>query len=138
MRKTLTALLTGAALGAMVPMLVTTSTAQDNSARTTYEYLDLFGEIFERVRSNYVEEVDEKELIEAAIEGMLASLDPHSSYLPPQNFTEMREQTRGEFGGLGIEVTMENGFVKTRPPPPRPGSRRATSSPTSTARACWA
>ena len=116
MRKTLTALLTGAALGAMVPMLVTTSTAQDNSARTTYEYLDLFGEIFERVRSNYVEEVDEKELIEAAIEGMLASLDPHSSYLPPQNFTEMREQTRGEFGGLGIEVTMENGFVKVVAP----------------------
>ena len=116
MRKTLTALMTGAALGAMVPMLVATSTAQDNSARSTYEYLDLFGEIFERVRGQYVEEVDEQKLIEAAIDGMLASLDPHSSYLPPENFQDMREQTKGEFGGLGIEVTMENGFVKVVAP----------------------
>ena len=116
MRKTLTALLTGAALGAMVPAMVTTTTAQDNSARNTYEYLDLFGEIFERVRTSYVEEIDEQELIEAAIHGMLASLDPHSSYLPPQNYEDMREQTRGEFGGLGIEVTLENGFVKVVAP----------------------
>lgn len=116
MRKTITALLTGAAIGAMVPMLVTTSTAQDNSARNTYEYLDLFGEIFERVRTSYVEDVDEQKLIEAAINGMLTSLDPHSSYLPPSNFEDMREQTRGEFGGLGIEVTMENGFVKVVAP----------------------
>ncbi|MEM7057028.1 MAG: S41 family peptidase [Pseudomonadota bacterium] len=116
MRKTITALLTGAAIGAMVPMLVTTSTAQDNSARNTYEYLDLFGEIFERVRTSYVEDVDEQKLIEAAIDGMLTSLDPHSSYLPPSNFEDMREQTRGEFGGLGIEVTMENGFVKVVAP----------------------
>lgn len=116
MRKTLTALLAGAALGAMLPMLVSTSTAQDNKARTTYEYLDLFGEIFERVRGGYVEDVDEKKLIEAAINGMLSSLDPHSAYLPPQNFKDMREQTKGEFGGLGIEVTMENGFVKVVAP----------------------
>lgn len=116
MRKTITALLTGVAIGAMVPMLSTQSTAQDNNARNTYEYLDLFGEIFERVRTSYVEEVDEQKLIEAAIDGMLASLDPHSGYLPPQNFQDMREQTRGEFGGLGIEVTMENGFVKVVAP----------------------
>ncbi|MEM7422993.1 MAG: S41 family peptidase [Pseudomonadota bacterium] len=116
MRKTMIALMTGVAIGAMVPLMVTTSTAQDNSARTTYEYLDLFGEIFERVRSSYVEEVDEQKLIEAAIDGMLTSLDPHSAYLPPQNFEDMREQTRGEFGGLGIEVTMENGFVKVVAP----------------------
>ena len=116
MRKTLMAMMTGVAIGAMVPMMVTTSTAQDNSAKNTYEYLDLFGDIFERVRSSYVEEVDEQELIEAAIDGMLASLDPHSAYLPPQNFQDMREQTRGEFGGLGIEVTMENGFVKVVAP----------------------
>ena len=116
MRKTVTAMMTGVALGAMIPMLVSTSTAQDNKARTTYEYLDLFGEIFERVRGSYVEEVDEQKLIEAAINGMLSSLDPHSSYLPPQNFQDMREQTKGEFGGLGIEVTMENGFVKVVAP----------------------
>ena len=116
MRKTIMAMMAGVALGAMVPMMVTTVTAQDNSAKKTYEYLDLFGDIFERVRSSYVEEVDEQELIEAAIEGMLSSLDPHSSYLPPQNFEDMREQTKGEFGGLGIEVTMENGFVKVVAP----------------------
>jgi len=115
MRKTLTAMLAGVAFGAMVPMLVTTSTAQDNS-RNTYEYLDLFGDIFERVRSSYVEEVDEQELIEAAIDGMLASLDPHSAYLPPRNFKDMQQQTRGEFGGLGIEVTMEDGYVKVVAP----------------------
>lgn len=116
MRKTVLALLAGTVIGASVPMLVSNSIAQDNSARNTYEYLDLFGEIFERVRGSYVEEVDEQKLIEAAIEGMLASLDPHSSYLPPKNFADMREQTKGEFGGLGIEVTMENGFVKVVAP----------------------
>ena len=97
-------------------MLVSSVTAQDNSARNTYEYLDLFGDIFERVRASYVEEVDEQELIEAAIDGMLSSLDPHSAYLAPDNFQDMREQTKGEFGGLGIEVTMENGFVKVVAP----------------------
>ena len=112
MRKTVMALLAGVALGTAVPQFVATTAAQENSTRNTYEYLDLFGEIFERVRSGYVEDVDEQKLIEAAINGMLASLDPHSAYLPPENFAEMREQTKGEFGGLGIEVTMENGFVK--------------------------
>ena len=85
-------------------------------ARSTYEYLDLFGNIFERVRAEYVEQVDDRELIESAINGMLTSLDPHSSYLPPDDYSDMREQTRGEFGGLGIEVTQEDGFVKVVSP----------------------
>jgi len=88
------------------------------AAKTTnvYEQLDLFGDIFERIRSQYVEEVDEGELIEAAINGMLTSLDPHSSYLAPNDAEDMRVQTRGEFGGLGIEVTQEDGFVKVVSP----------------------
>ncbi|MGR3717387.1 MAG: S41 family peptidase, partial [Thermohalobaculum sp.] len=116
MRKTVMALLAGVALGVMAPQIVATTTAQENTPRNTYEYLDLFGDIFERVRVAYVEEVDEQKLIEAAIDGMLSSLDPHSAYLPPKNFQDMREQTKGEFGGLGIEVTMENGFVKVVAP----------------------
>ncbi|HUF57783.1 MAG TPA: S41 family peptidase [Thermohalobaculum sp.] len=117
MRKTIIALMAGVALGVGVPQLVATTSAQENAdAKTTYEYLDLFGDIFERVRGAYVEDVDDQKLIEAAIEGMLTSLDPHSSYLPPEGFEDMREQTRGEFGGLGIEVTMENGFVKVVAP----------------------
>ena len=84
--------------------------------KSTYEQLDLFGDIFERIRSAYVEEVDEQDLIRSAINGMLTSLDPHSSYLPPEDFDSMQVQTRGEFGGLGIEVTQENGFVKVVSP----------------------
>ncbi|MCT4608427.1 MAG: S41 family peptidase [Pelagimonas sp.] len=83
---------------------------------TVYEQLDLFGDIFERVRAQYVEEVEPGDLIEAAINGMLTSLDPHSSYLPPDDAADMRVQTRGEFGGLGIEVTQEEGFVKVVSP----------------------
>ena len=83
---------------------------------TVYQQLDLFGDIFERIRAQYVEEVDEEKLIEAAINGMLTSLDPHSSYLSPKDAAKMREQTRGEFGGLGIEVTQEEGFVKVVSP----------------------
>ena len=91
--------------------------AQENARNATiYEQLDLFGDIFERIRAQYVEEVDESELIEAAIDGMLTSLDPHSSYLSVEDFDDMREQTRGEFGGLGIEVTQEEGFVKVVSP----------------------
>jgi carboxyl-terminal processing protease len=78
--------------------------------------LDLFGDIFERIRGQYVEEVEPKDLIEAAINGMLTSLDPHSSFLPPDDFDDMQVQTRGEFGGLGIEVTQEDGFVKVVSP----------------------
>ncbi|MAJ24048.1 MAG: peptidase S41 [Rickettsiales bacterium] len=81
-----------------------------------YKQLNLFGEVYERVRSEYVEKVTDKELIEAAIDGMLQSLDPHSSYLNADNFNEMKIQTKGEFGGLGIEVTMENGLVKVVSP----------------------
>ena len=83
---------------------------------SVYEQLDLFGDIFERIRAQYVEEVDPGELIEAAIDGMLTSLDPHSSYLSPDDAAQMRVQTRGEFGGLGIEVTQEEGFVKVVSP----------------------
>jgi len=90
--------------------------AQESNNTTVYEQLDLFGDIFERIRAQYVEEVDEKELIEAAIGGMLQSLDPHSSYLSPDDASKMRVQTRGEFGGLGIEVTQEDGFVKVVSP----------------------
>ena len=81
-----------------------------------YKQLNLFGEVYERVRSEYVEKVSDKELVEAAINGMLQSLDPHSSYLNADSFSEMKIQTKGEFGGLGIEVTMENGLVKVVSP----------------------
>ena len=90
--------------------------AQDASDSSVYEQLDLFGDVFERIRSQYVEEVDPKKLIEAAIDGMLTSLDPHSSYHPPEEAEDLRVQTRGEFGGLGIEVTQEEGYVKVVTP----------------------
>ncbi|MFD1511556.1 S41 family peptidase [Lacimonas salitolerans] len=112
-----------AALGGILAGVVATTQvagpllAQESGSRATvYEQLDLFGDIFERIRAQYVEEVDEKELIEAAINGMLTSLDPHSSYLSPDDAANMRLQTRGEFGGLGIEVTQEEGFVKVVSP----------------------
>ena len=89
---------------------------EQEQQRSVYEQLDLFGDVFERIRSNYVEAVDESALIEAAINGMLTSLDPHSSYLPPRDFDSMQVQTRGEFGGLGIEVTQEDGFVRVITP----------------------
>ena len=82
----------------------------------TYRQLNLFGDVFERVRADYVEDVNDKELIESAIKGMLSSLDPHSSYLNAETYRRMEETTRGEFGGLGIEVSMENGFVKVISP----------------------
>jgi carboxyl-terminal processing protease len=92
-----------------------TASTQDQGAET-YKQVKLFGDVFERVRADYVEEVSDQELIESAIRGMLASLDPHSSYLDPKSFQDMRVQTKGEFGGLGIEVTMENGLVKVVSP----------------------
>ncbi len=82
----------------------------------TYRQLNLFGDVFERVRADYVEPTDDAKLVESAINGMLTSLDPHSSYMNPKNFRDMQVQTRGEFGGLGIEVTMENGVVKVVTP----------------------
>ncbi len=111
-----------AAGGILAGMLATTQIAgpliaqEANNNRSVYQQLDLFGDIFERVRAAYVEEVDPADLIEAAINGMLSSLDPHSGFLPPRAFDDMRVQTRGEFGGLGIEVTMEDGFVKVVSP----------------------
>ena len=89
--------------------------AQDDRS-DTYRQLKLFGDVFERVRADYVEEVTDEQLIEAAIRGMLTDLDPHSSYLSAESFKDMQVQTKGEFGGLGIEVTMENGLVKVVSP----------------------
>ena len=108
--------------GVLAGILATTQIAgpllaQEAGSKTNvYEQLDLFGDIFERIRAQYVTEVDEADLIEAAINGMLTSLDPHSSYLSPEDATAMRVQTRGEFGGLGIEVTQEEGYVKVVSP----------------------
>lgn len=93
--------------------LIAQETAQESSI---YEQLDLFGDIFERIRAQYVEEVPTDELVTAAINGMLTSLDPHSSYLSAKDFDDMQVQTRGEFGGLGIEVTQEEGFIKVIAP----------------------
>lgn len=89
---------------------------EEPSTQSTYELLNLFGDVFERVRRDYVEPVEDQKLIESAINGMLTSLDPHSSYLNEKSFKEMQVQTKGEFGGLGIEVTMENGLVKVVSP----------------------
>ncbi len=117
MKRAIIAGLGGALFGLLAATELTTPlSAQESSSRSAYEKLDLFGDIFERVRTQYVEPVDEGKLIDAAINGMLTSLDPHSSYLPPDNFEDMRVQTKGEFGGLGIEVTMENGVVKVVAP----------------------
>jgi carboxyl-terminal processing protease len=118
MKKMFLAVTVGCCLGAISafqiagPVIAQTSEEKAN----IYEQLDLFGDIFERIRAQYVEEVDEADLIEAAINGMLTSLDPHSSYLSPDDAKEMRFQTRGEFGGLGIEVTQQDGFVKVVSP----------------------
>ena len=118
MNKYLLAGIVGCALGALVSIkLAGPVLAQDaETKKTIYEQLDLFGDIFERIRSEYVEEVNSKDLIEAAIDGMLTSLDPHSSYLSADDAAKMRVQTRGEFGGLGIEVTQQEGFVKVVSP----------------------
>ena len=115
-------LMIAAASGTILGLVATTQIAgpliaqeADNSA-SVYEQLDLFGDIFERIRSGYVEQVNDKDLIEAAINGMLTSLDPHSSYLSADDAAAMRVQTSGEFGGLGIEVTQEEGWVKVVSP----------------------
>jgi carboxyl-terminal processing protease len=99
------------AAGSMIVGRARSETAQSPNSEI-YQELNLFGEVLESVRSNYVEKPDDAKLIESAINGMLMALDPHSSYLNAQEFRDMQVQTRGEFGGLGIEVTMENGVVK--------------------------
>ena len=118
MNKLILTALAGVISGALITTQFTDPLIAQETKRikSTYENLDLFGDIFERIRSSYVEEIDEEKLIESAISGMLTSLDPHSSYMAPEDFSTMQVQTRGEFGGLGIEVTQENGFVKVVSP----------------------
>jgi carboxyl-terminal processing protease len=121
MRKT-SLILLGAAAGAALtlvatqPHLMLTGASAKAAAADTYRQLNLFGDVFERVRADYVEKPDDSKLIESAINGMLAGLDPHSSYMDPKSFRDMQVQTRGEFGGLGIEVTMEDGLIKVVAP----------------------
>src|SRR6187431_2639834 len=121
MRKT-SVILLSAATGAALTLFVTQprSVMMGSSARAatsdTYRQLNLFGDVFERVRSDYVERPEDAKLIESAVNGMLAGLDPHSSYMDGKSFRDMQIQTRGEFGGLGIEVTMEEGLVKVVAP----------------------
>ena len=118
MNKFILIALAGVVSGTLITTQLTAPLIAQETKRikSTYENLDLFGDIFERIRSSYVEEIDEEKLIESAISGMLTSLDPHSSYMAPEDFSTMQVQTRGEFGGLGIEVTQENGFIKVVSP----------------------
>ena len=102
--------------GATTLLNVTRTYSATSTNSEIYKQLDLFGDVLERVRSDYVDKPDDATLIDSAINGMLAALDPHSAYLNPKNFRDMQVQTRGEFGGLGIEVTMENGVVKVVSP----------------------
>src|SRR6476660_1006496 len=121
MRKT-SLIFLGAIAGAGLTLLATQphSVLVGSSAKAassdTYRQLNLFGDVFERVRADYVEKPDDGKLVESAINGMLAGLDPHSSYMDPKSFRDMQVQTRGEFGGLGIEVTMEDGVIKVVTP----------------------
>src|SRR6267154_6773435 len=121
MRKT-SVILLSAACGAALTLFVTQprSVMMGSSARAatsdTYRQLNLFGEVFERVRSDYVEKPDDSKLIEGAINGMVTSLDPHSRYMNDKAWRDMQETTQGEFGGLGIEVTMEDGLIKVVAP----------------------
>src|ERR1700752_776972 len=121
MRKTSLVLLgavAGTALTLLIsqPRMVAFGAAAKAAAADTYRQLNLFGDVFERVRSDYVEKPDDGKLVESAINGMLQGLDPHSSYMDPKSFKDMQVQTRGEFGGLGIEVTMEEGVIKVVAP----------------------
>jgi carboxyl-terminal processing protease len=121
MRKT-SLILLGAAAGAAMTLLATqprltfAGASAKAAAADTYRELNLFGDVFERVRADYVEKPEDNKLIETAINGMLAGLDPHSSYMDSKSFRDMQVQTRGEFGGLGIEVTMEDGLIKVVAP----------------------
>ncbi len=123
MRKTFLVLL-GAASGVALTLMATQprlvrigfGSSAKAAAADTYRQLNLFGDVFERVRADYVEKPDDSKLIESAINGMLSGLDPHSSYMEPKAFRDMQVQTRGEFGGLGIEVTMEDGLIKVVAP----------------------
>src|SRR5690349_3878345 len=103
-------------LAATQPRIALMGASAKAAAADTYRQLNLFGDVFERVRADYVEKPDDAKLVEQAINGMLNGLDPHSSYMDPKSFRDMQVQTRGEFGGLGIEVTMEDGLVKVVTP----------------------
>lgn len=118
MKKLILAAAGGTLAGALFTTQVAGPLIAQNAAHdsSVYEQLDLFGDIFERIRAQYVEPVETDKLVEAAINGMLTSLDPHSSYLSAKDFEDMQVQTKGEFGGLGIEVTQEEGFVKVISP----------------------
>ncbi len=111
-----TFLLMAGVAGATTLLNVTSTYSATSNNSELYRQLDLFGDVLERVRSDYVEKPDDTKLIESAINGMLSALDPHSSYLSPKHYRDMQVQTRGEFGGLGIEVTMENGVIKVVAP----------------------
>jgi carboxyl-terminal processing protease len=118
MNKVLMAAVGGVVAGALIVTqwvgpLVAQTAGKDTSV---YQQLDLFGDVFERIRAQYVEEVDSKKLIEAAVNGMLTSLDPHSSYMNAEDYAAMQVETKGEFGGLGIEVTQQDGYVKVVSP----------------------
>ena len=118
MNKLLMAALGGTLAGALITTQFAGPLIAETAGKTSsvYEQLDLFGDVFERIRSQYVEEPDNQKLMEAAINGMLTSLDPHSSYMNAADFADMQVQTKGEFGGLGIEVTQEDGYVKVVSP----------------------
>jgi len=121
MRKT-SLLLLGAVAGAALtiaatqPRMILLGSSAKAAAADTYKQLNLFGDVFERVRADYVEKPEDGKLVESAINGMLSSLDPHSSYMDGKSYRDMQVQTRGEFGGLGIEVTMEDGLIKVVAP----------------------
>jgi len=116
MRNFLLGAVSAIALTGVTAVLLVPGSGPEAASSETYRSLNLFGDVFERVRSDYVDQTNDSELVEAAINGMLASLDPHSQFLNAKSFREMQVQTRGEFGGLGIEVTMENGLVKVVTP----------------------
>jgi carboxyl-terminal processing protease len=118
MNKLLMAALGGTLAGALITTQLAGPLIAETAGKTgsVYEQLDLFGDVFERIRGQYVEEPDAGKLMEAAINGMLTSLDPHSSYMNASDFADMTVQTKGEFGGLGVEVTQEDGYVKVVSP----------------------
>jgi carboxyl-terminal processing protease len=116
MRNFLLGGVTALALMTTVGLLTVPGTGPNAASSETYRQLTLFGDVFERVRNDYVDEPSDSQMVESAINGMLSALDPHSSYLNPKSYRDMQVQTRGEFGGLGIEVTMENGLVKVVAP----------------------
>src|SRR5437764_3769856 len=123
MMRKISLVLLGASAGVALTLMATQpriaiggSAASAAAMEDVYRQLSLFGDVFERVRAEYVEKPDDTKLIQSALNGMLNGLDPHSSYMDPNGFREMQVETHGEFGGLGIEVTMEDGLIKVVAP----------------------